>query len=68
VPTYQASKGKGWGVIAKELGIKPGSPAFHALKEGNFALTGRRGEISPQGPGAEGRGRGKRGKGHGSRK
>ena len=24
--------GKGWGVVAKNLGIKPGSPEFHALK------------------------------------
>lgn len=29
---YKAHKGKGWGVIARELGIKPGSPEFHALK------------------------------------
>lgn len=32
VEVYQANKGRGWGVIAKELGIKPGSPEFHALK------------------------------------
>ena len=32
VKVYQANKGKGWGVIAKELGIKPGSKEFHALK------------------------------------
>jgi hypothetical protein len=30
---YKANKGKGWGVIAKKLGIKPGSAEFHALKE-----------------------------------
>jgi hypothetical protein len=35
VQTYQAHKGKGWGVIAKELGIKPGSREFHALKAGS---------------------------------
>lgn len=29
---YTTYKGEGWGVIAKELGIKPGSDAFHALK------------------------------------
>lgn len=29
---FKKSKGKGWGEIAKELGIKPGSDAFHALK------------------------------------
>jgi len=29
---YQGNKGKGWGVIAKNLGIKPGSKEFHELK------------------------------------
>jgi len=32
VAVYKKNKGKGWGVIAKELGIKPGSDEFHALK------------------------------------
>ena len=32
VEVYQVNRGKGWGVIAKELGIKPGSAEFHALK------------------------------------
>lgn len=32
VESYQKNKEKGWGVIAKEMGIKPGSPEFHALK------------------------------------
>lgn len=31
---YQGNKGRGWGVIAKNLGIKPGSPEFHELKRG----------------------------------
>jgi len=30
---YQAHRGQGWGVIAKNLGIKPGSKAFHELKD-----------------------------------
>ena len=30
--SYVKNKNKGWGVIAKELGIKPGSAEFHALK------------------------------------
>lgn len=38
--TYKNNKGQGWGVIAKKLGIKPGSPEFHALKRGDFVLTG----------------------------
>jgi hypothetical protein len=58
--TYQGNKGKGWGAIAHELGIKPGSPEFHALKRGDFALTGRPGE----GGGGHGHGHG-HGEGHG---
>lgn len=34
---YQARKGQGWGVIAKDLGIKPGSKEFHALKKGDLS-------------------------------
>ena len=30
--SYSVNKDKGWGFIAKEMGIKPGSPEFHALK------------------------------------
>jgi len=33
VKTYEANKGKGWGETAKQLGIKPGSPEFHAMKD-----------------------------------
>lgn len=29
---YEQDHGQGWGVIAKRLGIKPGSAQFHALK------------------------------------
>ena len=32
---YSSGKGKGWGALAKSLGIKPGSPEFHALKNGH---------------------------------
>ena len=32
---YRSGKGKGWGVIAKSLGIKSGSKEFHALKRGD---------------------------------
>jgi opacity protein-like surface antigen len=31
---YKQNEGKGWGVMAKEMGIKPGSKEFHALKKG----------------------------------
>jgi len=30
--SYESNKEKGWGAIAKDLGIKPGSAEFHALK------------------------------------
>ena len=30
--TYEANRDKGWGYIAQQMGIKPGSEAFHALK------------------------------------
>jgi hypothetical protein len=32
IKKYRSSKGQGWGVLAKSLGIKPGSREFHALK------------------------------------
>lgn len=41
VKEYQANKGKGWGVIAKGLGIKPGSKEFKALKDGGIAQLGK---------------------------
>lgn len=57
--TYQANQGKGWGVMAKSLGIKPGSAEFHALKRGDFSLTGK----PAHGEKGKGQGKGK-GKGH----
>jgi hypothetical protein len=33
VKEYEVNKDKGWGVMAKNLGIKPGSEAFHSLKK-----------------------------------
>jgi len=35
IEEYKSGKGKGWGVLAKRLGIKPGSSEFHALKRGH---------------------------------
>lgn len=46
---YKNSKDKGWGQIAKELGIKPGSAEFHALKgkvKGNGKSNGKGKEKS----------------------
>lgn len=39
IGTYKKNRGKGWGVTAKELGIKPGSAEFHALKRGDFGFV-----------------------------
>jgi hypothetical protein len=59
---YQRRGRKGWGELAKELGIKPGSREFHALKAGDFRLEG-----GAQPGGGPGRGKG-HGKGHGKGK
>ena len=32
IDMYEANRGKGWGYAAQQMGIKPGSPEFHALK------------------------------------
>jgi len=40
---YKTSKGKGWGVVAQSLGIKPGSAEFQALKKGQ--------DLYPNSPG-----------------
>jgi len=34
VDVYERDHGNGWGNIAKQMGIKPGSPEFHRLKNG----------------------------------
>jgi len=35
ITQYRSDKGKGWGALAKSMGIKPGSSEFHALKKGH---------------------------------
>lgn len=65
---YRASHGQGWGVLAKRLGIKPGSKAFHRLKQGEFDFTmprkaGKKQSGNGQGQGKDhGQGNGKHGK------
>jgi hypothetical protein len=60
VQVYKSNRGKGWGVIAKSLGIKPGSPEFHALKRGDLVFSGQ-----PESEPGEAHGKGKgKGKGH----
>lgn len=60
VRVYKANQGKGWGVIAKAMGIKPGSAEFHALKRGELTFSGQPAGEQPERPG---KGKGK-GKGH----
>jgi len=45
---YKNGKGRGWGALAKSLGIKPGSPEFHALKRGDD-LYGKKGKGKGKG-------------------
>ena len=54
---YGPNKSKGWGVIAKELGIKPGSADFHALKNGDLSFTGK--SSGHNGHSDKGKGKGK---------
>jgi len=54
VAEYQSHKGQGWGVIAQNLGIKPGSSEFHALKANRLGSAG-----SPSGKPDKGHGKGK---------
>lgn len=67
VQTYQANKSKGWGVIAKEMGIKPGSAEFHAMKNSMKSKHGKgnaggKGNGNAKGGNAKG-GNGNKGKG-----
>lgn len=64
---YRTSRKRGWGVIARNLGIKPGSREFHALKSGHDLQSSRptlHGEAFVRGGAAQkGKGNGKGGKG-----
>lgn len=60
---YGPNKKKGWGAIAKELGIKPGSAEFHALKRGDLHFTGQPGGSDDNPGKGHGNGNG-HGRGH----
>lgn len=53
VSSYEKNKDKGWGQVAKDMGIKPGSPEFHALK-------GKSNNGKGKGNGNPGKGNGKK--------
>lgn len=61
IKVYQANKTKGWGVIAKQLGIKPGSPEFHALKNSTDSKVkkGKRDKSNPNPKAGKGKPKGK---------
>jgi hypothetical protein len=55
VEEYKNSQGQGWGVVAKRLGIKPGSKEFHLLKQGTLGeLDDIRGRVKSKGKGKAG--------------
>ena len=59
VRVYKTNRGKGWGVIAKKMGIKPGSAEFHALKRGDLRFAGQPAGVDDERPGkSKGRGKG----------
>ena len=54
IEKYKAQKGKGWGVLAKSLGIKPGSKDFHDLKQSQDLYGDRnkdKGKVKGRGKG-----------------
>ncbi len=50
IAQYRSGRGQGWGVLAKSLGIKPGSREFHDLKRGHD-LYGNNVHTSKKGKG-----------------
>lgn len=45
IEKYRSQKGKGWGALAKSLGIKPGSKEFHSLKRSQDLYDGNSVEV-----------------------
>ncbi len=60
VKEYEANPGKGWGVIAKKLGIKPGSKEFHELKRDDSGILS---EYKDKGKKVKNKGKKTKGKG-----
>jgi len=55
VEEYKQHQGQGWGVIAKNLGIKPGSDEFHALKSGRLPVRTASASSDKKDKGGKGR-------------
>lgn len=63
---YRKHKGKGWGQMAHDLGIKPGSREFHDLKKGRYMDDHHRdGRDDDHRRGGDDHGKGGKGKGGG---
>ncbi len=59
INTYRSHKEKGWGNIAKELGIKPGSAEFHQLKNNSKKNNRNKGKGIKKGNHSHGKSKGK---------
>ena len=69
IEVYRTKHGKGWGKIAKELGIKPGSAEFHELKERvSQRSAGYRNHDDNDNENDQGKGKKNHGKGKGRNK
>lgn len=70
VDTYEAHRDKGWGYIAQQLGIKPGSAEFHALKGKSKTKkeSGKKSTITTEGNGNGQGNNGQRGNSSSSRR
>ena len=60
IESYKTHKSKGWGYIAKEMGIKPGSDEFHALKGKSKEKSHKKSSNSPNNKGNNGKSKGKK--------
>lgn len=55
IDMYEANRDKGWGYVAQQMGIKPGSPEFQALKgksktkKENTSKNGNAGNVNGNG-------------------
>lgn len=65
ISIFNTHKSKGWGAMAKELGIKPGSKEFHALKN---SASGKQGKMNKKTSASKGNSSNKGGNGNGKGK
>jgi len=57
---YERNRSKGWGYIAKEAGIKPGSPEFHQLKNNASSKKNKAKHKGKRKGKGQGKGKGKK--------